>query len=163
MQPRIEAVQEKKLVGKCLKMSFSKNRTMELWRSFAPRIKEIKNSADSDLYSVEVYESGFFDNFIPEREFDRWAAIEVTDFNEIPDEMENITLPGGLYAVFIYIGPASAASIIYQAILGTWLPKSEFLLDNRPHFALMGTEYKGEDPGSEEEIWIPIKRKINNK
>jgi AraC family transcriptional regulator len=110
---------------------------------------------------VEVYEHGYFNNFNPEREFDKWAAIEVTDFNKIPDGMENITLTGGLYAVFVYKGPAGVVSKTYQDILGTWLPKSEFLLDNRPHFALMGAKYKNEDPNSEEEIWIPIKLKVN--
>ena len=160
MQPRIENIKEKYLVGKSIKMSFSNNRTFELWRSFAPRKKEIKNNIGSDLYSVEVYELGFFDNFNPEREFDKWAAIEVTDFNNVPDDTENITIPGGLYAVFVYKGPASAASKTYQYILGTWLPKSGFSLDNRPHFALMGAKYKNEDPNSEEEIWIPIKQKV---
>jgi AraC family transcriptional regulator len=161
MQPRIVTLKEKKLVGKRIKMSLSNNRTFELWRSFAPRMKEIKNSTGPDLYSIEVYGPGFFDSFNPEREFDKWAAIEVPDFSTVPDEMECITVPVGLYAVFLYKGPASAVSKTYQNILGTWLPNSDFLLDNRPHFALMGAKYKNEDPGSEEEIWIPIKLKVN--
>jgi len=73
--------------------------------------------------------------------------------------METITVPDGLYAVFLYKGPASAASNIYQYIFGTWLPNADFLLDDRPHFALMGEKYKNEDPSSEEELWIPIKPK----
>ena len=40
-------------------------------------------------------------------------------------------------------------------------PKSKYELDKRPHFALMGEEYKNEDPDSEEELWFPIK--INDK
>ncbi len=73
--------------------------------------------------------------------------------------METLILPGGLYAVFLYKGPAGAGSKLYQYIFETWLANSEFLLDNRPHFALMGGKYKNEDPNSEEEIWIPIKPK----
>lgn len=163
MEPRIETLREKKLIGKCIKMSFSINRTFELWRSFMPRRKEIKNNISSDLYSVEAYEPGFFDNFKPEREFDKWAAIEVTDFNSVPDGMETMVLPGGLYAVFWHKGPDSAVTKLYQYILFTWLANSGYLLDNRPHFALMGAKYKSEDPSSEEEIWIPIKPKIDKK
>jgi AraC family transcriptional regulator len=161
MQPGIETLKEKKLVGQFIKMSFSNNKTFELWRSFMPHRKEIQNNLGSDLYSIEVYEPGFFGNFNPAREFDKWAAIEVPDFSIVPNNMETITIPGGLYAVFLYIGPASAAAKLYQNIFGDWLPNSDFLLDNRPHFALMGAKYKSEGPSSEEEIWIPIKLKAN--
>jgi AraC family transcriptional regulator len=159
VEPKIATLREKKLVGKHLKMSFSNNRTFELWRSFMPRRWEIANNISSDLYSVEVYEPAFFENYNPEKEFDKWAAIEVMDFNTVPDEMETLILPDGLYAVFLYTGPASAGSNLYRYIFETWLPNSDFFLDNRPHFALMGEKYKNEDPNSEEEIWIPIKPK----
>jgi AraC family transcriptional regulator len=32
-------------------------------------------------------------------------------------------------------------------------------MDNRPYFALMGEKYKGENPESEEDFWIPVKKK----
>ena len=73
--------------------------------------------------------------------------------------METLTLKGGLYAVFLYRGVASKGEEMYRYIFGTWLPGSDFLLDNRPHFAVMGDKYKKEDPASEEELWIPIKPK----
>jgi AraC family transcriptional regulator len=95
------------------------------------------------------------------KEFDKWAAVEVPDFNMVPGNMDTITLPGGLYAVFSYKGPASAVSKLYQYIFQDWLPEAAFLLDNRPHFALMGAKYKAEGLNSEEEIWIPIKPKVD--
>jgi len=124
-----------------------------------PRRREIKNTVGLELYSIEVYKPFYFDNFNPAAEFDKWAAVEVTDFNSIPEEMETLTMPIGLYAVFIHKGPASAGPETYRYILGTWLPNSDFILDTRPHFAVMGEKYKNEDPDSEEEFWIPIKRK----
>jgi AraC family transcriptional regulator len=159
MQPRIEMLEEKKLVGKRILMSFSNNKTKELWQGFMPRRGEIKNNIGSELYSIEVYPLLFFDNFNPNTEFDKWATVEVTDFKMVPEDMETITLPHGLYAVFIHKGPASEGPKTYQYIFETWLPASEFLLDNRPHFAKMGEKYKKEDLSSEEEIWIPIKPK----
>lgn len=156
---RIQTLQGKKLIGKKIRMSFIDNKTRELWQSFMPRRKEIKNQLGEELYSLEVYDSSFFDNFNPSNEFDKWAGIEVTDFNAIPDEMEMIILPTGLYAVFLHKGPASQGERTYRYIFETWLPDSDYNLNHRPHFAVMGEKYKREDPCSEEEIWIPIKHK----
>ncbi|MGE5679943.1 MAG: GyrI-like domain-containing protein [Bacillota bacterium] len=159
-KPRIETLPEKKLIGRHLKMSLSNNRTSELWRSFMPLRIEIKNSVTDDLFSMQVYGSSFdFKNFNPDLEFEKWAAVEVSDFDSIPDGMEPYTLIGGLYAVFIHKGAASTGYKTFQFIFGTWLPKSEFELDNREHFEILGEKYKNDDPESEEEIWIPIKHK----
>ena len=159
MQPRIEDLKEKKLIGKRMTMSFADNKTAELWRGFMLHRKEISNNVGTDLYSMQLYTPSFFDNFNPQATFEKWATIEVTDFNDIPDEMETFTLSGGIYAVFLYKGLVSAASATFQYILGTWLPNSEYILDNRPHFEILGEKYKNQDPDSEEEIWIPIKLK----
>ena len=142
-----------------MKMSFAKNKTFELWSSFMPRRKEIQNNIGTDMYSMQIYPPLFFNNFDPKKEFEKWATIEVTSFDVIPDGMESIILPGGLYAVFLYKGDASKAEETFRYILGTWLPNSEYTLDTRPHFEILGEKYKKNDPASEEEIWIPIKQK----
>ena len=159
MKPRIEELAGKKMIGKRMMMSFSQNRTYGLWSSFMPVRKKIQNNIGIELYSIEVYPPFFFDTFSPAAEFEKWAAVEVTDFEAIPDEMETLTIPGGLYAVFVHKGPATDGPTTYQSIFGTWLPGSEYVLDNRPHFAVMGQKYNHEDPDSEEEIWIPVKQK----
>ena len=159
---RIENLQEKKLIGNCVRMSFADNKTRMLWQRFMPRRMEITNNVGLELYSAEVYESGFFNNFDPTSEFEKWAAVEVTDFNSIPDRMESLVFPAGMYAVFIHRGPASEGVKTYQYIFQTWLPNSDFTVDTRPHFAVMGKNYKYEDQTSEEEIWIPIRAKENS-
>ena len=159
MESRTENLVEKKLIGKRIRTSFSNNRTFELWNTFMPKRKEIKNIIGTELYSIQIYEPLFFDNFDPKKEFEKWATMEVTDFNTVPDGMETFILQSGLYAVFLYRGAASAAAPVFQYILGTWLPNSEYTLDDRPHFEILGEKYKNEDPTSEEEIWIPIKPK----
>ena len=156
---RIENIPEKKLVGKRMNMSFAANRTGELWGSFMPHRREISNAIRSDFFSIEVYAQHFFDRFDPQAMFEKWAAVEVADLHSVPEKMETIILPGGLYAVFLHKGTASSAPTTYNDIFRTWLPTSDYTLDDRPHFALMGAKYKGEDPDSEEEIWIPIKPK----
>lgn len=155
MQPRIESLTEKKLVGKRLRMSLAENRTGELWRSFMPRRREVGNTVTSDLYSMQVY-SQPVDVGNLQQEFEKWAAVEVSDDSSVPDGMEVFTLKGGLYAVFSYKGP-STDTTIFRYIFGTWLPGSAYTLDSRPHFEVLGEKYKNADPDSEEEIWIPIK------
>ncbi len=159
MKPKIISIPEKKFIGKKMIMSFEENKTAELWKSFMPNKKKIKNNIGIELYSIEVYNPLFFDDFDPNEKFEKWAAVEVEDFKSIPDEMETLVSPEGLYAVFIYKGPAGKGAETYKYIFQTWLPNSEFLLDNRPHFAVMGDKYKHEDPESEEELWIPVKYK----
>lgn len=159
MEARIEISAQKKLIGKHLTMSFMENKTFLLWSSFMPRRKEIKTQIGTDLYSLEVFPSGHFEAFDPHKNFEKWAAVEVSDFNEIPSEMEALLIPSGLYAVFIHKGLQSDGPKTYYAIFAEWLPNSEYTVDDRPHFAIMGEKYKKEDPDSEEEIWIPIKDK----
>jgi len=159
MVPRIETLSAKKLVGKRLIMSFSNNKTFELWRSFMPYRKEIHNCISPDLYSLQIYPPSFFENFNPNTEFEKWAAIEVSDFIDVPGNFLTFNLPEGLYAVFLYKGLPDAAAETFQYIIGTWLPKSVYSLDDRPHFERLGEKYKSDDPNSEEEIWIPVKPK----
>jgi AraC family transcriptional regulator len=160
-EPRIPITAARKLIGKKMSMSFSDNKTVQLWRRFMPHRNEIENNMNGELYSVQVYKPGFFENFKPHKTFIKWAGIEVTDFNLIPNGMEKLELPGGLYAVFSYRGKASDASDTFKYIYYEWLPASEYFLDDRPHFEILGEKYKNEHPDSEEEIWIPVKLKDN--
>ena len=157
MEPRIETLPEKKLIGKRMTMSLSNNKTGELWRSFMPRRREIQNSLTSELFSMQVYNRPL-DLGNMNQEFEKWAAVEVADFDAIPDGMETYVLTSGLYAVFHYKG-SSTDTEIFRYIFGTWLPGSNYVLDNRPRFEILGDKYKNADPNSEEDIWIPIKLK----
>ncbi|MBK9631694.1 MAG: GyrI-like domain-containing protein [Saprospiraceae bacterium] len=158
MIPKIFELKEKKLIGKRLKMSLTCNRTGELWASFMPRKAEIESKVSNDLISLQIYPVNYFLEFNPNAEFEKWATIEVTDFENLPNDFETFRLEPGLYAVFNYIGLSSNPEI-FKYIYGTWLPGSEYLLDSRPHFEVLGEKYKNNDPNSEEEIWIPIKIK----
>lgn len=160
MNPEIRTLPTKKLIGKKLEMSYMNNRTGELWRSFMPRRKEITNNIGSELYSMQIYDGVFdFQNFNPNDGFTKWAAVEVADFEQIPENMENYTLKGGLYAIFTHKGSSLDFQRTFQYIFGVWLPNSDYQIDDREHFELLGEKYKNESPDSEEEVWIPIRLK----
>ena len=122
-----------------------------------PRRKEIENALGIELYSVDVFPGlEFFQHFNPASPFEKWAAVPVSDFSAIPEGMETLVIEAGLYAVFRYKGKSSEAQTFYQMIFQEWLPQSVYRLDDRPHFAVMGLEYKNDDPISEEDIWVPV-------
>ncbi|MEC4049101.1 GyrI-like domain-containing protein [Flavobacterium sp. SUN046] len=157
MQACIKTIEPILLVGYNLSMSFENNRTFELWSSFMPRRKEITNTISSDLYCVQEYEPNVtFNNTTP---FIKWATAPVTHFNSVPNNMHTITIPSGLYAVFTYKGLPSNFAKTFNHIFFEWLPNSIYQLDNRPHFEILGSKYKNNDPTSEEDIYIPIKLK----
>jgi AraC family transcriptional regulator len=158
MNPRIVISNEKKLVGNRFTMSLTDYKVAELWKRFMPRRKEILHNLSRDLISMTVYPPTFFTKFDSANEFEKWATIEVSDFDSIPGDMETFILKGGLYSVFDYRG-SSDDRRIYEYIFGVWLPNSDYLLDDRPHVEVLGDKYKNCDPTSEEEIWIPVKTK----
>ena len=134
--PHIEIHPWKKFIGKRMTMSFTRNKTYDPWH-IMPGREQIQNAIGTVLYSIEVYPPTFFTPFKPEETFEKWAAVEVTNFDSVPDDMETIESPAGLYAVFIYNGPASEGPQTYRYIFTEWLTESPFELDTRPHFAVM--------------------------
>jgi len=159
MEPRIEFLDEKILVGKSLEMSLNTDKTVDLWRSFMPNLKDIKNKIGDEKYSVRVYPNNYFLNVDFSAHFIKWAAVEVSKVENLPHNFTVFNLEAGKYAVFTYKGKPSESANFFKMIYVTWLEKSEYKLDNRPHFEVLGLKYKNEDPASEEEIWIPIRRK----
>jgi AraC family transcriptional regulator len=160
MQPQIVLATEKHLVGQRRLMSLLANTTAELWRGFMQRCKAQPFPSGSARYSVQRYDPAYFRVFHPEATFEKWAAVEVAPTSAPPADLEVLVLPGGLYAVFQYRGPASGGPGVFRYIMQEWLPASAYVLDERPHFEVLGEKYQNEGPHSEEEIWIPIKLKL---
>ncbi|MFT3844024.1 MAG: GyrI-like domain-containing protein [Lacibacter sp.] len=159
VQPNIQLLQSKKIIGIRMSMSLADNKTALLWKTFMPRRKEIMNNVNEELFSINIYPAGYNPANLAD-EFEKWAAVEVSNDSIIPENMQSFTLQEGLYAVFHYKGSGNDTSI-FQYIFTEWLPSSGYVLDNRPHFEVLGKLYKNASPDSEEDIWIPIKPKSN--
>lgn len=160
LQPRFETLREKKLVGQHLTMSLANNLTAQLWARFMPLRKIIQDTVNTSLYSLQIYPTDYFQPFNPANTFVKWAAVEVSNFENVPAEMETLIVPSGEYVVFHYKGDSRNGAEVFRYIFSEWLPQSGYVLDHRPHFELLGEKYKNESADSEEEIWIPVK-KIN--
>ncbi len=146
---RIAEISEKKLIGQRMNMSYIENKIVSLWQKFMPRRKEILNRSNTDLFSLQIYDKSFsFKQVNPHISFEKWAAVEVSDFEKVPDEMETLTLEGGKYAVFLHKGISNeAARHTFAYIWGEWLPNSGYVIDDRPHFEILGEKYSRSNPG----------------
>lgn len=156
--PEIKTIAPKKLIGQRINTSIANNNIAALWRGFMPKRHEVTNAVNTDLISMSVYASpAYFSSFNPATMFDKWAAVEVENFNQVPAGMETYELPGGLYAVFHYKGLPTDTGI-FQYIFAQWLPQSGYVLDDRAHFEVLGDKFKRDSAESEEDIYIPVKR-----
>lgn len=145
----------KKLLGKKLMMSLAHDQTLLLWQSFMPLRNRIPHRINGEVVSLQVYPADYFESFNPAKEFEKWALVEVADYSaDTETGLVPFTLQGGCYAVFDHQGPDKT---IFTAIYTRWLPHSAYILDNRPHFEVLGETYKPGDPQSRETIWIPVK------
>ncbi|MDX5428581.1 MAG: GyrI-like domain-containing protein [Bacteroidota bacterium] len=153
---RLEEHPETRIAGLSNEMSFDQNKTTQLWQSFGPLIKEISGRIDQNLYSIEVYPKGFFDEFSPSKTFKKWAGVPISSDVQVPEPLNILILTKGNYAVFSYQGTPQDAAPAYRWIFSEWIPQSEWSLDDRPHLAIMGKDYRQNDSSSQEEIWIPV-------
>ena len=159
LEPSIQIIAPKKLIGMSKEMSLSNDQTGQLFRQFMPRRKEVQNIVNLNYtYDLRVYDPNYFQQFDPSRTFTKWSLVEVSSTQQIPEEMEVFKLESGQYAVFFYKGLSSDRSF-FQYIFLEWLPRSAYVLDNRPHFEILSERTKLNDPNSEEEVWIPVKLK----
>lgn len=123
-----------------------------------PKIKEIQNKTAEDKISIKVYPPFYYKQFNPNNEFEKWPTIKVKDFEKIPDGMKSFILEDGLYTAFSHKGSSSGNSK-FQYIFFERLPNLNYVIDDRPHFEVLDSNYNDNDPNSEEEIWIPIRKK----
>jgi AraC family transcriptional regulator len=158
MNPDIVQIPSMKFIGLRKTMCLSEYTVGSLWKAFMPMRQAVTNPRSDLLWAFTCYPEHYFDHVDFDCEFEKWAAVEVFDHYQHPEEMEPLVLQAGLYAVFHYIG-SSADKTIFEKIYGEWLPQSPYQLDHRPHVEVLGSKYKNNDPHSEEEIWIPIQLK----
>ena len=130
---------------------------MELWKRFMPRRNEVQKRTTNDYISMQVYEDSAGELFSPTAMFEKWALVEVSSADAVPDGMRRYDLSGGQYAVFLHKGPASDYPKSMQFIFGQWLPDSGFELEQREHFEILPEGYDPMDQEAEEEIWVPIR------
>ncbi|MCA0132761.1 GyrI-like domain-containing protein [Winogradskyella alexanderae] len=155
MNPKIETVDKKYVIGMQSSMHHGEmQQIIALWKQFMPNKYKIDNNVGQELIALQYY-ANFNDTRQP---YDIMACTEVTDLKNIPDGLVGFTIPKGEYAVFVLKG--TDAGGLYRKILSEWLPTSGCVIDDRPHFQVMGKKYINGSEKSEEDFYIPIKSKL---
>ena len=157
---RIEVLRPVLLAGLKRKIPLTPGAITALWSDFMPQVKFIPQRENSLLYSVQLYDRGTTtENFNPLQPVTKWAAVPVNEKAELPSGLEYKSLEGGLYAVFIHKGVPATFPATMDFIFRNWLPSSGYEWEAREQFEVMGEKYRHNDPLSEEEVWIPLRKK----
>ncbi len=131
--------------------------TSQLAKQFMPRLKEITNRKDNYSLSLQNYNGFNIVNLSPTTSFEKWIGVEVNSLDIIPEGLETLKITSGKYLVIDFKGSIPQFMQLWQHIHLDWLPKSEFELDDRPHFERLPFSYNPTQEVNEEEIWIPVK------
>ncbi len=87
---------------------------------------------------------------------DYMCAIEVDSFDDLPPELDCMSIPERRYAIFRHEGTMAALRETWQSIWTERVPQAGLKVATPPDFERYG---EGFDPASGEgviEIWIPI-------
>ncbi|MCG8354039.1 MAG: AraC family transcriptional regulator [Kiloniellales bacterium] len=148
--PRIEQRPGFRVAGLSERYTFETNQGIPaLWKRFAPHIGHLPGQVDAVTYGVcyNVEEDGGFDYL---------ASVEVAHFDDLPPELDRLTIEPQNYAVFEHRGHVAEIRRTVHAIWNGWLPKAAY----RQAKALDFERYDGRfDPATGEgvvEIWVPI-------
>jgi AraC family transcriptional regulator len=146
---RIEAISEKKLSGDYVENPvFTPEETSMLWRGFRSKLADMLPELPDYLYSVQLHTEEFGKITL------RWAAFEFSD--SIPENMQLLEIPAGLYAVFLFRGGPAGFEDFLRKQVSEILPSLNLKPDQRPWFQRMGKAFNPFSEESEEEVWIPV-------
>jgi len=154
MEPKIIQKDKFMVVGMKYYGSNNNNEIPELWKRFNPRINEIKNVINGN---VAMGMCEFVENLTDESKFTYFACQEVSSLEDIPKEMEGLTVKKNKYAVFTHKGLVDRLGDTYEYIYGSWLPRSEFEPAKSHDFEYYDERFNPGDENSELDIYIPIK------
>jgi len=88
--------------------------------------------------------------------FDYLCGVEVTDFSRLPKGFASLRVPANRYAVFLHAGHVSGIRRTWEAVMGRWLPASEYRLADAPEFERYGDSFDADTGLGGVEIWVPV-------
>lgn len=157
LTPEIVRLEAFEIYGKSMDLSLTENRIAELWKEFSLSLMDQGISAEVK-FDVNLYPEDYFHSFIPTKSFTKWAGIKREKGHKLPMDWTCLSIPAGNYACFHYQGKPNNPAI-FQYIFQSWLPSSEYIMDQRPHVMILGPNYHPHRDDSCEDIYLPIRKK----
>lgn len=129
-----------------------------LWKKLYKEKNNINNRICSDfLIGINDYSNTY--NFeVGHPAFDYYAAVEVTQSEEVSSKLNVITIPAGKYAVFTYQGKSKdTIQPVLDYIYKEWFPQSSCQLNENVKIDFVRYGEKINEKGQNQiEVWIPI-------
>ncbi|MFF2093154.1 GyrI-like domain-containing protein [Paenibacillus sp. NPDC058174] len=133
----------------------SENEISALWPRFMSRVPEIRNAAGG-TYGLNLFGEGC----LPGGPFHYMAGIgvEPPSADSLPEGMDTVTIPAGLYAVVTRKGVIDGIRDAFRYYWEEWLPASGYVTRSSGiEYEYYDDRYLGNDnPESVMEIWCPI-------
>lgn len=124
-----------------------------VWQEFMKRYKEIKNYIGGmKNYGVAINPNE------KECTFRYVAAAQVSEFEDIPKDMEKVETPAETCFVFIHKGKLDKLGETYWKIMKE-IPKTKLKQKEEFWIEFYDHRWKGDKDDSEMEIWIPVEEK----
>ena len=141
-------------MGFSTETSLLENQTALVFKQLMIWRKDSDEHRAQPVYDIKVYPEAYFSSFNPSRSFTKWAAVQQQNTKQI-DGLQSYDVDNGLYLCFTCEGSVSAQ--FFQELYTSWLPQSEYELDDRPHFDKIWPDSAQRGAVLKEEIYIPVK------
>lgn len=156
LEPKFETKPGFKSVGMIFTGTPGSNEIPELWDKFVPHLDSIPNRINHNVCYGIINPFGPKEN---DGEIDYVAAVEVENFDDIPEGMVSADVPEAYYAVFTHKGPISKFMESIKFVFGEWLPNSEYTLTGTPELEIYDERFNAESENSECDICLPVRKK----
>ncbi|CAN7731816.1 AraC family transcriptional regulator [Bradyrhizobium sp. LjRoot220] len=121
-----------------------------LWQRFHQTIDRVPGRIGKVAYGVCC-------NADDAGNFDYVAAVEVTDFSDLPREFQCVRIPEQKYAVFTHSEHISTIRRTVNTIWNHWLPASGMKAADAPSFERYDEKFDPLTGNGGLEIWIPVR------
>ncbi|NKF51289.1 helix-turn-helix domain-containing protein [Shewanella sp. WXL01] len=155
MEPEIIQRPAMKIVGIAAEYDDGDLSLPKLWSAFRPYRDSVANRVGSDFFGI--YES--YQEADDKTQFVYICSVEVSNFDDVPEQMITRELEAQTYAQFTHVGPIAELESTLRYIWGSWLPKSDYEYADKPDFELLPASFNNEDPQNKIYLNIPVIRK----
>jgi AraC family transcriptional regulator len=147
--PRIERGHLLLLAGLSQRFSYDGGMNIPLlWQRFTPYIGHVPGQTGDYAYGAMFNSDS--------DGLDYMAAVEVTSFDDFPEELQRLRIPEQQYAVFGHRDHVSTIRNTMKAIWSSWLPQSGYTAVDAPGFERYGSDFDTVKGTGTIEIFIPI-------
>ena len=147
-------LEESAFLGYSTETSLLQDQTAEVFKQLMIWRKDSMEYIEQPVYDIKVYPKSYFSAFDPSIPFEKWAAVQqITETSG--EDPKPFTLIGGTYLCFASDTRVSAQ--FFQELYTSWLPRSQYELNARPHFDKIWPDPAVRGAILKEEIYIPVK------